>query len=155
MSHAQRQGPTYTHTHKHTSWPSLWETACALGGEHGPGSSVFGDKEGMFKEGLVGERQSMIGDVAPCAPPTHLRPTSFFFHLYFSTRLFLWSDTRLRPHTPTPSATTELSTNLTAWSDVSRSRITTYYELSRAQCSPNTHTHTHPPATPALHATHP
>lgn len=82
----------------------------------------------------------MMGDVPPCAPPTPPALTSFFFHLYFSTRLFLRSNTRLRPQTPTPSETAELSTNLTAWSDVSRSRITTNYEPSPALslCPPDT-----------------
>lgn len=70
MSHAQWQGPTHTYTQ--IPWPSVLETACPIWDEHGPGSSDCSDKEGMF-EGE--ERQSMMGDIAPCAPPP---PLTFF-----------------------------------------------------------------------------
>lgn len=51
--------------HTHTSWPSLWETACALEGKHGPGSLEFGDDTvGILEEKSVGEWQHMIKIIA-------------------------------------------------------------------------------------------
>lgn len=128
MSHAHRLDPTHTHTH----------TACSPGGEHGQSSSEFGDKEGSIEKGRG--RYEPFHHVFP--EPT-FDPLLSFFHTDFSTRLFLRFDTRLRPQTPTPSETAELRTNLTAWSDVSRSRITSYYEPHHTQrFPPCTHTHT-------------
>lgn len=66
-------------------------------------------QKGMMRFGClervgVGGRKSVMGEAV-----------SFFFHLYFSTWMLLWLNTSLRPQTPTPCGTTELSTNLTAW----------------------------------------
>lgn len=139
MSHAQWQGPT--HTHPQSGRQSvLSEVSMAPAAQCDDKVEMF-DREGG---GVVGEIQSMMVDVAPFPhPPTPTCAHVFSSpNLYFSMRLFLWSNTRLRPQTPTPSGTTELSTNLTAWSDVSRSRITTDYEpsCSLSLCLP------HPPA---------
>lgn len=134
----------HTHSHTHLSFhpgrqPVLSEVSMARAAQ-----SVVVRRGCLRGGGLIQERQTTIGDVAACPPLTRPDPPSLlsFFHLYFSTQLFLRSNTRLRPQTPTPSETTELSANLTAWSNVSRSRITTNYEPSRALslCPPTSST---------------
>lgn len=79
---------------------------CAPGGEHILSSPEFGDKEGMCEEGLAGEFDRII-----------LLSFSLLYSLEFCA---------FRPQTLSPSEPTELNTNLTAMSDVSRGKITTY-----------------------------